>query len=102
MLPISDPDVRKRRFPIINVSLIVLCTVVFIYELALNDLDRVVFFYKYGLIPLEITQGISFNSIVQTPFPDWLTLFTSMFLHGDWMHFLSNMLYLWAFGNSIE
>ena len=102
MLPISDPDIRKRRFPIINVSLIVLCTVVFIYELALNDLDRVVFFYKYGLIPWEITQGVSFNSIVQTPFPDWLTLFTSMFLHGDWMHFLSNMLYLWAFGNSIE
>jgi len=102
MLPISDPDIRRRRFPVINVALIAICTLFFIYELALNDFDRLVLFYKYGLIPLEITHGVNFNSFAETPFPNWVTMFTSMFLHGDWMHFLSNMLYLWAFGNSIE
>jgi len=102
MLPISDPDIRRRSLPIVNVGVITVCALLFIYELALNDFDRLVLFYKYGLIPVEITHGVSFNSIVETPFPNWATLFTSMFLHSDWMHFLSNMLFLWAFGNSIE
>ena len=36
------------------------------------------------------------------PVPPWATLFTSMFLHGGWMHLISNMLFLWIFGNNIE
>lgn len=111
MLPLSDPDIRRRRFPIINVSLIALCALFFAYELALDDVSRTVFFFRFGLIPAELTQGVSYETFwvnplvvrdIATPFPDWITLFSSMFLHGDWMHFLSNMLFLWAFGNSIE
>jgi membrane associated rhomboid family serine protease len=110
MLPLSDPDIRTRRFPIITISLITLCALFFIYELALDELDRTLFFYKFGLIPAELTQGVSYSFLrspvglldIATPFPDWVTMFTSMFLHADWMHFLSNMLYLWVFGNTIE
>lgn len=106
MLPISDPDIRRRRFPVINVALIAICALVFVYELALNDLDRFLLFYKYGLVPWEITNGAGVETVLgtafETPFPNWVTLLTSMFLHGDWMHFLSNMLFLWTFGNSIE
>lgn len=110
MLPLSDPDVRKRRFPVIMLLFIGMCTAVFLYELALDDASRMAFFYKYGLIPAEITQGIDFTHMwtpfgwlhIDTGFPNWLTIFTSMFIHGSWMHFLSNMLYLWVFGKSIE
>ena len=110
MLPLSDPDIARRRFPIVTVSLVVLCAVFFIYELALDETSRILLFYRFGLIPSEITQGVS-HTVLQTPYgwlniatplPDWATLFTSMFLHGDWMHFLSNMLYLWVFGSTLE
>lgn len=110
MLPISDPDIRRHRFPIVTLSIIAVCAVFFVYELALDDLDRILFFYRFGLIPAELTQGGGYNALltplgsfdITTPFSDWITMFSSMFLHGDWMHFLSNMLFLWVFGSTIE
>jgi membrane associated rhomboid family serine protease len=110
MLPLSDPDIRRRRFPIVNISLIALCAIVFIYELTLDQTDRMLLFYRFGMIPSELTRGISYHALstptgnfdIATPFSDWITPFTSMFLHGDWMHFSSNMLFLWVFGKTIE
>jgi membrane associated rhomboid family serine protease len=110
MLPISDPDIRRRRFPIVTISLVALCAIVFIYELTLDQTDRMVLFYRFGMIPSELTRGISYQILgtpsgsfdIATPFSDWITLFTSMLFHGDWMHFASNMLFLWVFGKTIE
>ena len=110
MLPISDPDILRRRFPIVTVSIIAVCAIIFIYELTLSQTDRMVFFYRFGMIPAELTQGINYQILVTpsgnfdiaTPIANWITLFTSMFLHGDWMHFASNMLFLWVFGKTIE
>lgn len=110
MLPLSDSDLRRRRFPVVNVCLIVLCAVIFIYELTLGETNRVIFFYRFGLIPMELTQGRDLTALVApdgrfdiaTPLSNWATMFTSMFIHGDWLHFLSNMLYLWVFGDNVE
>lgn len=109
MLPLSD-DIERRRFPFLTLILISICALVFLYELSLDEIDFVLFFYKYGLLPSELTTGVDYQFLqtpfgpldISTGFPNWLTLFTSMFIHGDWMHFLSNMLYLWVFGRSVE
>ncbi len=56
--------------------------------------------WRWGLRPLEITQGVSLAPM--TPVSDWMTAFTSMFMHGGWLHLGGNMLYLWIFANNVE
>ena len=117
MLPISDPDLARRRFPVVNIGLMALNILVFLYELAFIG-DQTRFVYTYGLIPAELTSGEDFKVLCTTPFPFgcppqnvldistpgpiWITLFTSMFMHGGLLHIGSNMLYLWVFGDNIE
>jgi membrane associated rhomboid family serine protease len=93
MIPLRDIN-PTRRFPIITVALVAINALVFVYQLslsppALNQLIRTA-----GVIPYEVAQD--FGPAVARD------LITSMFLHGGWMHLLSNMLYLWIFGNNIE
>jgi len=110
MIPITDGDLKRDSFPFVNISLIFVCAAVFIYELTLGGLDKDVFFYQFGLIPNELFHGINYevlttgyeNVDIESPVPTWATMFTSMFVHGDWMHFLFNMLFLWVFGDNIE
>ena len=111
MFPISDSDLITRRRPFVNVTIILLCAAVFIYELAIGDSERLIFFYRYGLIPNEVAHGINYDLLITypgtytdiaTPIPNWATIFTSMFIHGDWLHFAFNMLFLWVFGDNIE
>lgn len=63
-----------------------------------TERDR--FVIQYGLITAEFWSGLDLPPTV--PFPIWLTLLTSMFLHGGWLHLLGNMLYLWIFGDNVE
>lgn len=58
------------------------------------------FIIQYGLIPAEFLSGTDFPPTI--PLPIWVTLFTSMFLHGGLLHVLGNMLYLWIFGDNVE
>ncbi len=112
MIPISDLHLYGRhvRHPIVNVSLIVLNALVFLYGLTLTDLDTFVFNYRFGLVPNELTSGEAIGLIptavgilnLTTPFPTWGTLATSMFIHGGIMHFGGNILYLWVFGDNLE
>ena len=112
MIPISDLHLYTRhvRHPIVNVTIIVLNALVFLYGLALGDLDTVVFNYRFGLIPDELTSGEAFRVLrsqagmldIATPFPTWGTLVTSMFIHGGFFHFGGNMVYLWVFGDNLE
>ena len=118
MIPIKD-DIPTRRFPIVTVALIVINVIVyFVFEQGFWGLgehgNEVV--VEYGAIPTEITDpGTECTSVAggtaiqcgpdsavpgQAPF--WLTIFTSMFLHGSLLHLAGNMLYLWIFGNNIE
>ncbi|MBI2935918.1 MAG: rhomboid family intramembrane serine protease [Chloroflexi bacterium] len=110
MIPISDPDLRRRSWPYVTVALLLLNVAVFIYELSLGPLERTAFIYRWGLIPAELTRGREFTELVTTggvldiasPLPAWGMLFSSMFLHGGFMHVLGNMVYLWVFGDNVE
>ncbi len=111
MFPISDSDLKTRSRPFVNVTLIALCAAVFIYELVIGESQRLIFFYQFGLIPKELTHGIDYGWLatptgelvdISTPVANWATMFTSMFIHGDWMHFAVNMLFLWVFGDNVE
>ena len=100
MLPIKD-DIPTRRFPVLTVAIIAICCAVyFLFEHGLWDLgatgnERVV---DYGAIPNELTHP----GQVPDDVPWWVTIFTSMFMHGSLLHLAGNMLFLWIFGNNIE
>ena len=147
MFPVSDPGLSTKQFPIVNVTLIGICILVFLYEFTLDDFHLTKLFNNYGLVPYEISGKGDLSELIQVgkrtrdltpimeiegvpgmlvqhatgsgftdgiPFRDirdvyeggpptvWLTLFTSMFLHGGWMHLIGNMVFLWVFGDNIE
>lgn len=100
MIPLSDPENRRRSFPIVTVLIIALNVVVFLYQVTLPAHVLENFVLSYGVSPIEITSGQDLPPA--GPDPIWLTIFTSMFLHGGWAHLLGNMLYLWVFGDNVE
>jgi membrane associated rhomboid family serine protease len=98
MIPFRD-NIPSRTFPIINILLIVLNVIAFFFELTLSPraLDRLI--ATFGVVPAYVYAWPSLHDPVTAlvvPF------FTSMFLHGGWMHLLGNMLYLWIFGDNVE
>jgi len=86
MFPISDV-IPSRTIPFVTVSLIVINSIVFVYEWMLPQQALQAFTAHYALIP-------AFFSVA--------SVLTSMFLHAGWMHVIGNMLYLWIFGDNIE
>jgi len=99
MLPLRD-TIRSYSFPIVNISLIVISTLVFFYEISLpaQDLNR--FILNFGLMPARLNLFDPIAALMD-PGP-WLTLFTHMFMHGGWLHFLSNVWILFIFGDNVE
>lgn len=89
--PIGDDQVKGGYFPFFSYIFIVLNVLVFVYQASLSIPGFEQFVYTYGSIPKETLAG-----------QDTFTLFTSMFLHGSWMHLLGNMLFLWIFADNIE
>ena len=120
MLPIGDAGRPGGSFPYVNVALLALNSLVFLYEIGLggfgflfggSNLGIYVFFLKYGFIPAELSTGQAFESLslgpgggvsIATIIPTWATLLSCMFIHGGLMHFVGNMLFLWVFGDNIE
>ncbi len=107
-IPLKDINPTSRT-PVVTIALIAINVAVFVYELSLGD--RLGYFIAaWGAVPFEITHAVDLvgryqgSPVVQTPGPPviWLTLVTSMFMHGGIMHIGGNMLYLWIFGNNIE
>ncbi len=101
MIPLHDDNPTEIN-PLVTIALIVLCSLVFLYEVSLPERVGEAFVFQYGAIPAAIfghEAGLP-DDAVAVPFT--LTLLTSMFLHGGWMHLIGNMLYLWIFGNNIE
>ncbi len=93
MIPLRD-NIPSRTFPIVNSTLIIINCVVFLYELSLGP-GLSLFIDRYGVIPARF-----FNARLAS---DMITpLFSFMFLHGGWLHIISNMLYLWIFGDNVE
>ncbi len=98
MIPLKDNN-PTRTFPFITIALIVINCILFIIELTQGKY-LITFIESFGCIPYEITIGTDVEPFIF--FPVRLTIITSMFLHGGWMHLVGNMLYLWIFGNNIE
>ena len=102
MIPLRDAN-PTRRTPLVTVSLIIACFVVFAWELGLlasgGDPALNAFITQWGVVPAELTAAWQNGQIVSI---ETATLVTSQFLHGGWFHLLGNMLYLWIFGNNVE
>jgi membrane associated rhomboid family serine protease len=101
VIPLRDAN-PTRRMPVVTIALIVLCVLAFLAELTVQqngDPDLNQFFDRWALIPAQLTAAL--NSGSQSS-GELITVFTSMFLHGGWIHLGGNMLYLWIFGNNIE
>jgi membrane associated rhomboid family serine protease len=100
MIPLRD-DNPTKIVPVMTVGLIVLNALVFLYQISLGPGGAEVFIYQFGAIPAVIFGSQSLPSEL-VAIPASLSIFTSMFLHGGFMHLIGNMLYLWIFGNNIE
>jgi len=93
MIPLKD-TIPARRFPLVNVALIGLNVLVFLFESLLSPQQLEQFIRTWGLVPVGFWQG---GGLAR-----FLPLFTSMFLHGGWWHLISNMLALYIFGDNVE
>lgn len=100
MIPLRDDNPTTIR-PIVTIALIAACAAVFLWQLSLGPagFERAIF--GLGLIPAVLFGAAHLPSELES-IPAGLTLFSSMFLHGGWMHLIGNMLYLWIFGNNVE
>jgi membrane associated rhomboid family serine protease len=99
MIPLRD-EVPTRNFPIITVILIAVNVMVYLYQLFLAPPAYEAMLYKWAFIPIEYTRAVQVVPELSVPYG--VTIFSSMFLHGGFMHLAGNMLYLWIFGNNIE
>ena len=86
MFPLRD-DRPTYSPPIVTTLLIIACALVFLFELSLDEYSRNYLLAVFGVVPAHLRP---------------VSLITSMFLHGGWMHIIGNMLFLWAFGKSLE
>lgn len=91
LFPIGDDNIERGRPAVFSYLFFFLNTAIFIFQTTLPEGAAAGFVEEYGAIPAEISRGI-----------DLPTLFSSMFLHGSWMHLLGNLLYLWIFADNIE
>ena len=115
MFPIGDDNSDRTITPIVNYLFIGINILVFVLLQGIGSNDS--FSYAYSLVPKEIMTGIditgvqivrdSFGNTGQvphfaTPLPVYFNFLSSMFMHGDIMHILGNMLFLWVFGDNLE
>jgi membrane associated rhomboid family serine protease len=101
LIPLKDTNpLRWIGFPYVTVALIAACVLAFLWQVSLGPAqNRVV--YALGAIPAVVTgQRALPPGIAMVPAE--LTLITSMFLHGSWLHLGGNMLFLWIFGDNVE
>lgn len=89
MLPIGDDNTARRTVPLVTYALIALNVLFFFVELSGGN----AFIDKWAFVP---------SRFLANPSGDFLTLFSSMFMHGGWVHLGGNMLYLWIFGDNVE
>ena len=99
MIPISE-SVSVRRPAWVTAALVFACVLVFLYELLLPTRALDLFIQRWGANSQLILAALAAGPRV--PRGELLTLFTSEFLHADWLHLLSNMVFLWVFGRAVE
>ncbi len=98
MIPLRDRNPSKG-VPVVTYAIILGCVLAFLYEIQLGRYLSI-FFMHYGLVPVRYTQPeISMHF---TLYEQAMPLFTSMFLHGGWLHLIGNMWTLYIFGDNVE
>ena len=98
MIPISDEN-PSRRTPVVTWTLIVACIAVFFWQLSVPEESSEAVIRGLGFTPrIFFARGFGEDADIRP----WITLITSMFLHGGLLHLGGNMLYLWIFGNNVE
>jgi membrane associated rhomboid family serine protease len=115
MFPISDDNSDRTITPVVNYAFIAINILVFVLLQGLGGNDS--FSYAFSLVPREVTQGIDISGVqvirdsfgntgqvphYDTPLPVYFNFLSSMFMHGDIMHIVGNMLFLWIFGDNLE
>jgi len=89
LFPIGDDNTGRRTVPMMTYGLIALNVIFFFVEMSGGE----PFIRQWSVVP---------RRLVENPSGDFVTIFTSMFMHGGWMHLIGNMLYLWIFGDNVE
>ena len=100
MIPLKDDNPTAGR-PIVTYFLIGICVLVFLIQLGSQSYKTGQLFYSYGLIP-SVLMGHNQLPIDLYMVPAYVTIFSSMFMHGGFMHLIGNMLYMWIFADNIE
>ena len=100
MIPLKDDNPTSNR-PIVTYFLIGSCVLIFLIQLSSQSYKTGQLFYSYGLIP-SVLMGHNQLPMDLYAVPAYLTIFTSMFMHGGFMHLIGNMLYMWIFADNIE
>ena len=100
MIPLKDDNPTDNK-PIVTYWLIGICVFVFIIELSSISYRTGAFFYSFGLIPSVLIGHTQLSQDLYV-IPAFLTIFSSMFVHGGFMHLIGNMLYMWIFADNIE
>jgi len=94
MIPLKDDNPTKNK-SYLRLIIIILCSIIFLIQIS-SDNNYLI--YYYGFKPASLFT----SSFYYETFNPILTIFTSMFMHAGWLHFLGNMLYLWIFSDNIE
>ncbi|HKQ53672.1 MAG TPA: rhomboid family intramembrane serine protease [Pyrinomonadaceae bacterium] len=114
IFPIGDDNSDRTTTPLVNYVLIAINVLVFVFLQGATGENK--FTASFATVPEEIRTGKDVSGRVpikvgtqeaviqlgETPSPVYITLLTSMFMHGGWMHLLGNMLFLWIFGDNVE
>ena len=100
MIPLRD-DNPSSITPFVSWVLIAACVLAFLWQLSLGQREGQVAVFALGVIPAILFEGARLPPELAMV-PPLATVFTSMFLHGGWMHLIGNMLYLWIFGDNVE
>ena len=100
MIPLKDDNPTSEK-PVVTYFIIGLCVLIFLVQFSSQSYKTGQLFYSFGLIP-SVLMGNSKLQMDLYVIPAWLTILTSMFMHGGFMHLIGNMLYMWIFADNIE
>ena len=100
MIPLKDDNITNST-PILSYAIIAICVAVFLLQISSPGYTTGNLFYSYGVVPASLLGIEALPSDLEKIDP-YLTIITSMFMHGGWMHLIGNMLYMWIFADNIE